>query len=291
MPLLRRTIIAVACLVLALLAGCGMLRLGYGQADVFAFRWLDSYADFDDAQALRVREALDRWFGWHRRTQLPDYADLLLRIEAELREDTSTDRVCGWWAQVRERVDTALDAAVPSFAELGASLKPGQLAHIEQRYAKANTEYREEYLQPEERRRVIETAKRVASRAEWLYGDLDDAQRTRLVEWVLKSPFDPVEAYAERLQRQREGLALLSRLSREQLPPGAAEQAIRQWLETFERSPRADYRARSERLVRHNCALAAALHNATSPAQRETASRRLRNWANDLRALAAEGGG
>ena len=291
MPLLRRTIIAVACLVLALLTGCGMLRLGYGQADVFAFRWLDSYADFDDAQALRVREALNRWFGWHRRTQLPDYADLLLRIEAEVRADTSADRVCGWWSRVRERIDMALDGAVPSFAELGASLKPGQLAHIEQRYAKANTEYREEYLQPEERRRVTETAKRVAGRAEWLYGELDDAQRTRVAEWVRESPFDPVEAYAERLQRQREGLALLSRLSREQLPPGAAEQAIRQWLETFERSPRPDYRAYSERLVRHNCALAAALHNTTSPAQRETASRRLRNWAGDLRALADEGGG
>jgi len=291
MPLLRRSIIAAVCLVLALLGGCGMLRLGYGQADLFVFRWLDGYADFEDAQAVRVREALDRWFGWHRRTQLPDYADLLLRIEAEVREDTSADRVCGWWSQVRGRIDTALDAAVPSFAELGASLKPEQLAHIERRYAKANIEYREEYLQPEERRRVSETAKRVAGRAERLYGELDDAQRTRLVEWVRESPFDPVEVYAERLQRQREGLEVLSRLSREQLQPGAAEQAIRQWLETFERSPRPDYRARSEQLVRHNCALAAALHNATSPAQREKASRQLRNWAGDLRALAAEGGG
>lgn len=291
MLLLRRSIIGVVCLVLGLLGGCSMLRLGYGQADVFAFQWLDSYADFDDAQAPQVREALRGWFGWHRRTQLPDYADLLLRIEAEVREDTSADRVCGWWSQVRERIDTALDAAVPSFAELGASLKPEQLAHIERRYAKANTEYREEYLQPEERRRVVETAKRVAGRAERLYGELDDAQRTRLVEWVRESPFDPIEAYAERLQRQREGLALLSRLSHEQLRPEAAEQAIRQWLDTFERSPRASYRARSERLVRHNCSLAAALHNATSPAQRETASQRLRNWAGDLRVLAAEGGG
>lgn len=268
-----------------------MLRLGYGQADVFAFRWLDSYADFDDVQALRVREALARWFGWHRRTQLPDYADLLLRIEAEVRQDTSADRVCSWWSQVRERIDTALDAAVPSFAELGASLKPEQLAHVERRYAKANTEYREEYLQPEERRRVIETAKRVAGRAERLYGELDDAQRARLVDWVRESPFDPVDAYAERLERQREGLALLGRLSSEQLRPEAAEQAIRHWLETFERSPRASYRARSQRLVRQNCSLAAALHNTTSPAQRETASRRLRNWAGDLRVLAAEGGG
>ena len=53
-----------------LLAGCGIaLRLGYNQGPSLAFRWLDGYAEFDDAQSLRVRAALDEFFNWHRRTQ------------------------------------------------------------------------------------------------------------------------------------------------------------------------------------------------------------------------------
>ena len=77
----RWPIIAALLLVLAALSGCGMaLKLGYGQGSALAFRWLDGYADFDDAQSLRVRAALDEWFAWNRRTQLPDYADALSRV-------------------------------------------------------------------------------------------------------------------------------------------------------------------------------------------------------------------
>ena len=43
-----------------LFSGCGLaLRLGYNQGPSLAFRWLDGYAEFDDAQSLRVRTALD----------------------------------------------------------------------------------------------------------------------------------------------------------------------------------------------------------------------------------------
>ncbi|HEX7438912.1 MAG TPA: DUF6279 family lipoprotein, partial [Caldimonas sp.] len=95
-PSLRASIIAALCLLLGLLGGCSALRLGYGQADALAFRWLDSYADFDGPQALRVREALASWFTWHRRTQLADYADALTRLDAEVLADTTPERVCGW---------------------------------------------------------------------------------------------------------------------------------------------------------------------------------------------------
>ena len=68
-----------------LLSGCGLaLRLGYNQGPSLALSWLDGYAEFDDAQTLRVRAALDEWFAWHRRTQLPDYADVLARARSEL---------------------------------------------------------------------------------------------------------------------------------------------------------------------------------------------------------------
>ena len=291
MPFVRRWIIAALCGALALLGGCGVLRLGYGQADAFAFRWLDGYADFDDAQSLRVREGLAGWFGWHRRSELPDYAELLLRIEPEVRQDTTAERVCGWWSQARERIDRGLDAAVPLFAEVAPTLRPQQLEHIERRYAKANAEYRDEFLSRDPRRRLVATAKRVAGRAEWLYGDLDDAQRTRIAEWVQESPFDPAAAYEERLLRQAEGLALLRRLAAAPMASETTEREIRDWLRSFDRSPRPTYRLRTKRLVRHNCALAAALHNSTSPAQREAASKRLLQWTSDFRALAAEGGG
>ena len=52
------------------------------------------------------------------------------------------------------------------------------------------------------------------------------------------------------------------------------------------RSPRADYDAYRQRLLQENCAVAAAMHNAMSPVQRQAARAKLKGWEDDLRALA-----
>jgi len=53
------------------------------------------------------------------------------------------------------------------------------------------------------------------------------------------------------------------------------------------RSPRADYRAYQQRVTQENCALAATMHNAMTPAQRQVARSKLKGWEDDLRVLAA----
>ena len=130
-----------------LLSGCGLaLRLGYNQGPSLAFKWLDSYAEFDDAQSLRVRGALDEWFAWHRRTQLPDYVELLGRARAELPGPATAERMCAWGNELRSRFDTAVEHAVPTMAEILPTLSAQQIASIEKRYAKKNEEYRDDFL-------------------------------------------------------------------------------------------------------------------------------------------------
>ena len=53
-------------------------------------------------------------------------------------------------------------------------------------------------------------------------------------------------------------------------------------------SPREAYRRYSERLTDYVCTAAAAIHNATTPAQRQAGAARLKGWEGDLRALAAQ---
>ena len=193
--LLRASLIAALCVALFLLNGCSALRMGYSQADWLVYRWLDRYADFDEAQAVRVREAITSWFAWHRRTQLPDYADLLLRIDAEVLADTSPERVCGWWDALRTRFDLAVQHAVPAIVDVAATLKPAQFESIERRYAKTNVEFRDDYMQPDLAVRSSESVRRVINRSESAYGDLDQFQRERLERWVANSPWDPNQSF------------------------------------------------------------------------------------------------
>ena len=267
--------------------GCSALRIGYSQAPDLAYWWLDGYVDFNDAQTPRVRDALAQWFAWHRRTQLPDYAAQLARAQVELGADTTPARACEWQGEVIKRAHAAWERALPATAELVLSITPQQIQRIERRYAKANDEFRDDFLQVDMRKRAEITLKRTVDRAETLYGRLSDSQRTRLSEALLRSPFDPDAWYAERVQRQQSVVQMLRRFNGD----GAAREpllaALRGQAEQMERSPREAYRRYAERLNEFNCTFAADLHNTTTPAQRRSAVGKLAGWEGDLRALVA----
>lgn len=277
----------IAALALAL-AGCSALRLAYNQAPTFLYWWFDAYADFDDAQSHAARVAIDDWFDWNRRTQLPDYATLLARAAAEVRQDTTPERACQWWRDIRGRTDLAIDRVLPGVATIATTLTAAQLRHVEQHYAKSNAKFRDEYLDGDRAERLKGLVKRTVERAETLYGALDDAQRDVIAQRLAASPFDPELWYAERLARQRDAMTLLGRIAGDELPREQAIAALRAYAAGWARSPREPYRRYFEQLEQFNCRFAAALHNGTTPAQRQRAADKLRSWEADLRTLIAE---
>lgn len=289
--IIGRTLLTLGAL---LLAGCSVLRLAYDQAPQFAYWWIDGYVDVDDAQSPRVRDALERWFTWHRRNQLPEYAALLSRAQREIVENVTPAALCGWTAEAQRRIDVALEEALPAAAELMLTLTPAQLRHIERRFKKAQDEMRADFLQPDLAERKAEALDRAVKRAENLYGRLEPAQREWLAAQLDKSFFDPERWQAERRLRQQETVRTLTtvaaaaRASTDRAVVLAqARTAARGLAEQMTRSPRPDYRAYQQRLLQENCAVAAGLHNLTTPAQRQTARTKLKGWEDDVRSLAS----
>jgi hypothetical protein len=291
-PSSRGRIIGALLAAALLLGGCSALRFAYNQGPEIVYWWLDGYADFDRAQSPRVHAAIADWFRWNRRTQLPDYAALLARAEEEITADATPEQLCRWNDTVRQRIAVAFDAAVPAIAELAQDLTPAQIEHIDKRFEKRNAEYRDDYRLDEDAAGQQEAStKRALERAEMIYGRLDDAQRARIARGVAASPFDAEVWLAERKARQADILATLRRLRGERPAPAEAEQLVRAMAERFTRSPRADYRSYGQTITQYNCLFAADIHNATTPAQRQAAVRKLKGWESALRALVAEGSG
>jgi len=266
------------------------MRLAYNQAPDLSYWWLDKYIDFNDAQTPRVRDAITGWFRWNRRTQLPDYAQWLDRLAADLQQPVTPAQVCRWTDEVEARMFTGLDQALPALAETALSLTPEQLKHIEKRYAKVNADFADDYLQEDPQDRMKATIKRTMERAEMLYGDLDEAQTERVRRAMMASPFDPELWLAERKARQQDVLQTLRRLLAERPPQPQAQAALRAIAERVQRSPREGFRSYQEKLTRYNCDIAAQLHNTTSREQRQFTEKKLRGWAADFRALAADSG-
>jgi len=279
-------------LLLPLLAGCSAIRLAYNNGPTLAWWWIDGYMDFDRTQSTAVRSGIDRWFDWHRATQLPDYAALLAGMQDEVGGPTTADAACRWQARWRERLEPALERGIVLAADLVPTLTEANLRHLEQHQAKQMDEMRREFLQPDLAERRRESVKRAVERAERLYGRLGEAQRHVIAEGVATSPFDPERWAQERERRQRETVQVLRRLVAERADRDARLAALRALAERAERSPVPAYRDYQRSLAAYNCAFAARLHNATTAAQREAARATLKGWEDDLRALVAgEGNG
>jgi hypothetical protein len=286
-----RWIIGVALAVL--LAGCSVLRIGYGQAPTFVYWWIDGYVDLNEAQSPRLREAIDQWFDWHRRTELPVYLTLLARAQREVMEPATAQGMCAWRDEGQRRLDAALERAAPGLGTLMLSLGPEQLAKIERKLAKNGAELRKDYAQADRSERAKASLERTAERFEKLYGRLDEAQRARLAQLLAASPFDAERWLAERERRNRDlmqTLAGITAASRGQQPgvaQGQAQAAVQLLGQRLVRSVRPDYRAYQEHLTQDTCALAATMHNLTTPAQRQHAHDKLKGWEDDLRLLAS----
>jgi len=282
---LRGWRIIAACVLLAL-GGCSALRLAYTQAGEFAYWWLDGYVDFNGDQTLRTRDAITRWFAWHRRTELPDYVTLLDRAAAEAGQDATPAQACRWFDEVRLRIDRAVDHALPDAAAIAASFSPEQLNRLERKQAKNNAEFRDDFLQPDPAERRAAAVERVVDRAEQLYGRLDRSQRERIAQSLGKSPFEPERWLAERQRRQRDLLLILRQAQSGALSVTSAADALRTHWQEVKRSPDDAYQSYQRRLDAANCELLAQIHNRTTPEQRHEAQRKLRGWAADLRRLA-----
>jgi hypothetical protein len=277
-PFLKLLIIGWLVALTTLLSGCGAVRFAYGQGPDLAYWWLDGYADFNDLQTPRLRNAIEAWFRWHRSTQLSDYAQFLARAQIQAADNVTPAQVCRLYDEAMARLDPMLDRGLPMVVETVRSLTPAQLVHMERKYAKVNAQFRDDYLQSDPAQRLTESVNRT----------VDDAQRERLVRAIAASPFDPQLWLKERVLRQQEILATLRRLSAERASADQTLAALRMLAEHAQHSPREAYLGYQERLYQYNCNLAAQLHNSTSREQRQTAVKKLKSWEEDARALAAD---
>ena len=274
-------------MLLWLLSGCSALRVAYDTGPTLAWWWIDGYGDFSGEPATRVKDDIRLWFGWHRTTQLGQYAAWLAGTRGKIGDSITPPQVCRAWDEARRLLDPAIDKAVLQAANWVPALTEAQFQHIEKRYAKANDELRDDFLQADPVKRRAAALKRTLERVETIYGSLDEAQAALISDGIKASPFDPQVWLVERQRRQRDTLATLRRLVAERADNDRVVAALRALAERSERSPEPAYRDYQRRLTDYNCGFAARIHNSSNAQQRQAARERFKGWEDDLRALAA----
>lgn len=274
-------VLALACL----LPACSALKIFYNQAPDFAYWYLDAYIDFTSAQSLQVKDDLGKLQAWHRQTQLPAYIDTLHKLRQRMPADMDAAQVCAVFADVRSKLAAVSRRAEPVAVELVSTLQTSQLTQLERQWAKGNADYRDTFLDGPPRKGRDKRYKQAVSRAERLYGTLEEKQLAVIGQRMDQSRFDAALFYAEKLRRQQDVLQTLRALVAERASAEKTRLAVRGLLERWLRSPIPAHRDHLEGLTQESCQTFAALHNSTTPAQRSRAIETLDAYEQDLRAL------
>ena len=280
----------IGLLVLAcLLQSCSAVKLAYNQATDLAYWYLDGYVDFSSEQSLQVKEELGKLQVWHRQTQLPSYIDTLQKLQQKVPADVTALEACSVFTEVRRKVVVLTDQTQPAVVAMLDTLSSSQLDQVARKFDKSNAEFRSDYMQTSKPANQSKRYKQAVSRAEMLYGRLDDKQLALVAQQIEKSRFNATMSFAERQRRQQDTLQTLRMLSKNQAPMAEKRQAVRSLYERALASPNPNHVVYADVLTQEACKNFADLHNSTTASQRRKAVATLQGYEQDMKTLSAQG--
>jgi len=275
------------------LSGCSAVKLGYNQMPDIAAWWLDSYIDFNDAQASQAKVALKKLQAWHRKEELPAVADLLAQAQTMVPHNITPEQACTVWASAQKRIEALMTESSRLAAPVVSQLGPKQLKHLEKQWVTRNEDWKKEWLQSDPQERAKKRLDSGIDRFGSFYGDFSPEQIKLMQKQVEQAAWSPEWGYQQRLKRQQAMLSALQAmsadLSKPAMPlPQVEKNLLNLMLLTVRPQDPADLSIQLQ-LEQQACQNIAQLHNTTTPAQRLKAQRRFKAYENDVRDLIRAG--
>jgi hypothetical protein len=281
--LVRRAQFALACVALALVAGCSAIRTGYNQADTILAWMADDYFDFDAAQKHDFNARIGRLLKWHRQEQLPDYAAFLTEIKQRGQRPLSRDDAAWMVDGVKARFRVIARHGAQDAAEFLATLTPENIRALEKHFDKINQKFAREYKlngTPDDRKRA-RLERTLKQLRDWA-GALTHAQEERLTKINDAIPFTDAMRHDDRQRRQKEFLVLLkSRHNKSAFAP-----QLQAWLTDWEKGRAPEFDKAQNDAYEKRVALYLEAERMLTPQQREHVLQKLQDYIDDMKALA-----
>lgn len=280
---LRRVgrLLAVGIVVLTLTA-CGT-QFAYNRLDWFMHRYVSGQVSLDAEQSRELREYLDEFLVWHRRHELPRYADFLERLAAATAHPLSRDQFENGRREVEDFMRASVSQGAPDAARWLRSLRPEQLEEMFANFAEKGRESRAEACARDPEERHEENVERMIGNVERWTGRLRASQRTlietRLAGFSVDDCGDP-----EAVDGERNSFRAVVEEYRSQ--PDFA-QRIAVFITRPESRGDAEHRRAYEANRERFMQLLVDINRSLSPEQRARSVKRLRALVAEMRELAA----
>lgn len=279
----------IAAGMLVLLTACNAMKLGYQQGDHLAYWWIDNYVDVSDDQEPQTRDAIARFFAWHRREQLPEIAALLQRAKSEVQGPVTEAQLERVRDDTQRMARVAFDHAIPDVADLLMTLTPEQIRRMERKFADGNEKYRKKFLRGSPEDRLEARYDKVMEWATLIYGRFSREQEDA-IRAALRPVVDNAESrFAERVKRQQAWMALVRQVQAEHPPKARVIALLQRFGDQWQAPPTRERRVSYEANTEAGLTVAAQIANMTTPEQKRHAVERFRKWIEDTQSLMREG--
>lgn len=275
--------LAAACCLL-LLAGCSMIRVGYGHLDTYAAWKANEYFDLEAHQKDEFLRRFNRLHEWHRYEQLPEYAAFLVQTRKRLERPLRPDDVEWFVDGIRVRYARIVSRAADDAAALLFTIQPAQLDALHQQWEKDNRRFVREYRLAGS----VEDIKRARARRtlalvrEWV-GGLTHEQEQRIIAMSDALPLTEKLRHEDRMRRQREFIQLVKQRGTDGNQFAAA---LRQWLIDWDRHRAPEYERRYAEWFAQRVRMVIEIDRMLQPHQRAVLIGRIEDYIEDFTRLA-----
>jgi hypothetical protein len=272
--------------ILMLAAGCSMVRVGYGQVDTLAGWMAHDYFDLEPVQRDDFSRRFEKLHVWHRRDQLPEYAQFLAETKIRAQRGISATDILWLIDGMKSRYAVIAVRAAPDAADLLAGLSDTQIDHLRREIGRMNEKFLKENrtLESVSVRRQRQQRTALAQIRDWV-GPLSTSQESRIITMLQQVPLSDALRHEDRQRRQREFLTLLETRSTERK---LFNQRVRDWLLNWERNRPPELARSFEESWIKRAEFYAAVDKMLTPEQRSHLTHRLQDYIDDFRYLATQ---
>lgn len=277
-----------ALLLLVLLSSCSTVRIGYANGGSLLYWWLDGYVDFDSAQKPLVKRDINQLLLWHRKTQLPQYAQFLAQMQRQMQASPGHAEIEAGMHQIEQFSQATMLKAVPELTDLALSMNEAQILYLAKKFDKNNEEFRKKYMTDTPEAQQKTRFKKVMSELEDWFGGFSSEQEDAIRQYADKRPANYVFWMEERILRQQKILLLIRQLQQDK-PGREAAQALVQKavLASFEHPAQPERKAQFDAWNDSTIDMVVFVIKDATPKQKAHAHKKLQGYIDDCQYLLA----
>lgn len=279
---MRKLGLIIICL--SLINGCAV-KLVYNQLDWLIPWYLSDYLELTNDQEAFFEARLAHYLEWHRKDQLPRYADFLNRVSDNIETGLSLEDIASYQTEMEGFSNSLMLKITPDMLALFEQASDQQLQALYKKFEADNENYRKQYVEDSATQQRKRRVKEVTGHIERWTGNLSKEQEAILNAWGEQYVLMGAEFLEGRKAWQEEFKAILA--------IRADQAAYQARFKALLSSTGFGRTTAFEKKLEQNKALLSQLYSdidkSLSDTQRRNTAKRMRKFAKDFQTLAAEG--